>query len=165
METIQTFVLGAISALGILCLGYAFIQAFKINKTVSAIKADLDCLNRELGETHRSIDERFKEHNDHLHQRIDAVLNDLERTIKELYQRIDELNSYVDSRFDKQATKSADIISTGYSNLYEKTEKLEELFKLQMDQFAKVTLNHSERLVDLETHKKREEDQIDQINS
>ena len=165
METIQTFVLGAISALGILCLGYAFVQALKINKTLKTIKADIDCLNREFGETHRSIDERFKETHDQMHRRMDDILNDLEKTIKELHLRIDELNKYVDSRFDKQATKSADIISTGYSNLYEKTEKLEELFKIQMDQFAKVTLNHSERLADLETYKKAEEDRIDQINS
>jgi hypothetical protein len=165
METIQTFVLGAVSALGILCLGYAFIQALKINKTISAIKADIDCLNRELGETHRNIGQRFDETHEHFHHRFDDVLRDLEKTIKELHQRIDELNRYVDSRFDKQAGKAAEVISTGYRNSYEKIEKLEELFKIQMDQFAKVTLNHSERLADLETYRKAEEDQIQQINS
>jgi hypothetical protein len=93
----------------------------------------------------------------------EAGLSD--RRTEDLSRRIDELNRYVDSRFDKQAEKTASTMSLGNSVLMDKVEKLEELFKMQMDQFAKVTLNHSERLADLETHKKREEDQIDQINS
>ena len=165
METITTFVLGAISALGILCLGYAFIQALKINKTIKTLQSEIENIHREFGETHRTIDERFSRTHDEIHHRIDAVLNDLEKTIKEIHQRIDELNRYVDSRLDKQADKAADVMSSTYRSSYEKIEKLEDLFKIQMDQFAKVTLNHSERLADLETYRKAEEDQIQQINS
>jgi uncharacterized membrane-anchored protein YhcB (DUF1043 family) len=150
METIQTFVLGAVSALGIIYLGYAFIQALKINKTIKTLQKEIEGMQREFDETHPMINETFSETHD------------------QIYRRIDELNRYVDSRLDKQADKTGNVISLVSKDSLknkEKIEKLEELFKLQMDQFAKVTLNHSERLADLETYKKTEEDRIDQINS
>lgn len=158
MEQTFTFVLGAISALGIISLGYAFIQVLKINRTVKSLQTEIEETQREIDEIHKRMESKFEETNKEIHDRID-------QTTEELRKSIDELYRYVDSRFDKQATKAADVISTSYRNTYEKVEKLEELFKLQMDQFAKVTLNHSERLSDLETKRKIEEDKIEQINS
>ena len=165
MEQILIFVLGATFTLGLIGLGYLFVSVLKMKNQIIALKGAEESLNRDLNQTHREIDENQRNLESEIHQRIDGVYSDIEERIKEIYSRVDELNRYVDSRFDKQADKTASTLSLGNSVLYDKVEKLESLFKLQMDQFAKVTLNHSERISELETDKKIQEDRIEQINS
>jgi hypothetical protein len=165
MEQTLTFVLGAAFALGLICLGYTFFSVLRINKILNQLNQKSAEVDIKFGETHKSIDERFGEVERQIHGRMDNEAGLSDKRTEDLSRRIDELNRYVDSRFDKQAEKTASTLSFGNSVLMDKVEKMEELFKMQMDQFAKVTLNHSERLADLETAQKREEDQIDQINS
>jgi hypothetical protein len=168
MEQTLTFVLGAASTLGLICLGYAFFSVLRINKIVNQLNHKSTEVENEFGQTHRSIDERFGEVERQMHNRMDDICREIDKKVDGIYQRIDELNRYVDSRFDKQADKAGNVISVVSENSLrnaDRLDKLEELFKLQMDQFAKVTLNHSERLAELETDRKVEEDKIEQLNS
>jgi hypothetical protein len=165
MEQITTFVLGAISALGLFGLGYGIFTALKINKITSKQQEDIKHLYSALKEIPKVLDEKIKEIHENHHRRMDEICDVMEDRQEDIFRRIDELNRYVDSRFDKQADKAATTFSNVNNMIYDKVEKLEELFKIQMDQFAKVTLNHSERLAELETSRKIEEDKIEQINS
>jgi hypothetical protein len=168
MEQTLTFVLGAACALGLICLGYTFFSVLRINKIVKQLNQKSTEVDIKFGETHRSIDERFGEVERQLHGRMDNEASLSDKRTEDLSRRIDELNRYVDSRFDKQADKAGNVISVVSENSLrnaDRLDKLEELFKLQMDQFAKVTLNHSERLAELETDRKVEEDKIEQLNS
>jgi len=168
METITTFVLGAISALGLLGLGYAFFMALKINKETKNLQKDIEGINSEIGEMYKRIDKQLSDTHQEIDNRIKDLYIDIEKITEDVYRKIDELNRYVDSRFDKQADKAGNVISVvSEASLRngERLDKLDELFKLQMDQFARVTLNHSERLAELETDRKIEQDKIEQINS
>jgi hypothetical protein len=179
MEQITTFVLGAISALGIFGLGYGIFTALKINKITKKQQEDIKDLYGAIKELPKIVDEKFKDIDQTHHRRMDDIVRELDRGNEDLHRslnkrfdethnRIGELNSYTDSRFDKQADKAGNVISVVSEASLKNSErinKLEELFKIQMDQFAKVTLNHSERLSDLETDKKIQEDRIEQINS
>ena len=179
MEQITTFVLGAISALGIFGLGYGIFTALKINKITKKQQEDINDLYGAIKELPKIVDEKFKDIDQTHHRRMDDIVRELEEYFEDLHRsvdkrfdethrRIDELNSYTDSRFDKQSDKAGNVISVvseASMRNGERIERLEDLFKIQMDQFAKVTLNHSERLSDLETDKKIQEDRIDQINS
>lgn len=154
MEQLLTFVLGATFALGLIGLGYIFISVLKMKKEIKNLNGAEESINRDLNETHQEINKLFNEFN-----------QDVDRRVDEIYSKIDELNRYVDSRFDKQAEKTASTMSLGNSVLYDRVDKLDNLFKLQMDQFAKVTLDHSDRIAELETERKIQEDKIEQINS
>lgn len=168
METIQTFVLGAASALALIGLGYSFVSVLRINKTVKQLNERSKEVDIEFGETHRSIDERFDQLEKSLRDRMDNMCEDFKHINDEVRRIIDELYSYTDSRFDKQADKASAVIANTNRTAFDahdQINKLRELFHYQMEQFAKVTLDHSERLAELETDQKVTEDKIEQINS
>lgn len=145
METITTFVLGVLSALGILGLGYAFFSTLKINKITQSIQKDIEDLYKELDISGEQWYESISELGE------------------ETRERIDELNSYVDSRFDKQADKASNVISVVSESSLENADrlnKLEEIFKFQIDQFVKISFDHDDRITNLEIMKKNKEEQI-----
>lgn len=145
METITTFVLGVLSALGILSLGYAFLSTLKINKITQSIQKDIEDLYKELDMSGEQWYESISE--------LD----------EETRERINELNSYVDSRFDKQADKASNVISVVSESSLENADrlnKLEETLKFQIDQFAKISFDHDDRITNLEIMKKIKEEQI-----
>ncbi len=147
METIQTFVLGAASALALIGLGYSFVSVLRIRKSVNQLKEITKSIENEFGETHRSIDERFKQIEENTHRRMDDMCRELDKLISELHHRIDELNAYVDSRFDKTVDRLIDSMD------------------FRDNEIIKVVEDHDKRLAEIETDKKVEEDRIDQINS
>ncbi len=165
MEQLITFVLGATFTLGLIGLGYLFVSVLKMKNQIISLNDSEESINRDLNETRREIDENQRDLESEIHDRINTVYIDMQEKDEEIYSKVDELSRYVDSRFDKQADKNASIVSSGNSILFDKVDKLDKLFKLQMDQFAKVTLNHSERISELETERKIQEDRIEQINS
>ena len=147
METIQTFVLGAASALALIGLGYSFISVLRINKTVNQLNEKSKEVEIEFGETHRSMDERFRHLEQHLHNRMDDMCREMDKLNDEIRKIIDGLNSYTDSRFDRTI------------------DKLCERMDMQDNELIKVVEQHDARLAELETDKKVSEDKIEQINS
>lgn len=147
METLIIFVLGAISALGILGLGYITSTVLKIKKLNKKNKENIDSLFQRLDELDRNFGSEMIN--------LDADFRN----------RIKDLNSYVDSRFDKHTEKISNIIEQDVLDLKEEIKNFKKLHTMQMDQFAKATLLHSERLADLETVIKIEQDKLEQINS
>lgn len=150
MEALMMFVLGALSALGIFCLGFSFISVLKMKKTIKNQETDIINICSEIAENRKYV-----------HDLIDVVDSKISREIKDVIK-------YTDSRFDKSSTKVGDVISSTneiLSNELQKIKDVYQVFTKQMDAFADVTLEHSTRISELETFKKIEEDKIEQINS
>jgi uncharacterized protein YoxC len=108
METL-IFVLGTLSGLVLLALGYAVVGVFKINKQIKSLQQDMEGIHRDgfrdvyqtIDNQSREIDQRFKElyheydqRSSHVHNRIDEVHGRIDKDI-------DQLNRYIDSRLDK----------------------------------------------------------------
>ncbi len=147
METIQTFVLGAASALALIGLGYIFISVLRINKTVKQLTEKTREVELEFAALHRAIDERFGQTERHAHDRMNDMCREMEKINDEIRKVIDTLNSYMDSRFDKTI------------------DKLCERMDMQDNELIKVVEQHDVRLAELETDKKVSEDKLEQINS
>ena len=143
------FVLGALSALGIFCLGFSFVSVLKMKKTIKNHETEIEKIYNSIKENERNI-------SDH----VNAVEKNLSDEIKEVYK-------YTDSRFDKSSTKVGDVISSTTEILSTELQKIKDVYQTftkQMDEFADVTLEHSTRISELETFKKIEEDKLDQLN-
>ena len=150
MEPLMMFVLGALSALGIFCLGFSFISVLKMKKTIKNQESDIRNICSEITENRNSV-----------HDLMDLVEANLSREIKDVIK-------YTDSRFDKSSTKVGDVISSTTEILSTELQKIKyvyQTFTKQMDAFADVTLEHSTRISELETFKKIEEDKLEQLNS
>jgi len=147
METIQTFVLGAVSALALIGLGYSFISVLRINKTVTQLNEKSKDVENDFGETHRLIDEMKINIEKHLHDRMDDMCRESDKMREEIHRNINELNAYTDSRFDKTI------------------DRLCERMDMQDNELIKVVEQHDSRLAELETDKKVSEDKLEQINS
>ena len=132
METIQTFVLGAASALALTGLGYIFISVLGMRKTVNQLNEKSKEVDIEFGETHRSIGESFGQLEKSLHDRMDDMCREMDRINSELRRSIDELQSYVDSRFDKTIHKLSEV---------------------RCNEIIKAVEEHQERLNNIETDK------------
>jgi hypothetical protein len=144
METIQTFVLGAASALALTGLGYIFISVLGMRKTVNKLKENSKDVEYKFDETRRIIDENLLDLEKQLHRRMDDMCRDMERINSELRRSIDELNSYTDSRFDKTI------------------DKLTKEVDIRCDEIIKAVEEHQERLADIEADKNVK---VEQINS
>ena len=132
METIQTFVLGAASALALTGLGYIFISVLGMRKTVNQLKQKSNEVENQIGETHRNIDEKIRDLEKQLHDRMDDMCREMDRMNSELRKSIDELQSYVDSRFDKTIHKLSEV---------------------RCNEIIKAVEEHQERLNNIETDK------------
>ena len=135
METIQTFVLGAASALALTGLGYIFISVLGMRKTVNKLKENSKEVEYKFDETHRIIDEKLLDLEKQLHDRMDDMCREMDRINSELRRSIDELQSYVDSRFDKTI------------------HKLSEEVDVRCNEIIKAVEEHQERLNGIETDK------------
>ena len=147
METIQTFVLGAVSALALIGLGFSFISVLRINKTVKQLTEKSKEVEIEFGETHRMIHELYGQLERSSNNRMDDMCREMDKLNDEIRKIIEGLNSYMDSRIDKTI------------------DKLCERMDMQDNELIKVVEQHDARLVELETDKKVSEDKIEQINS
>ena len=150
MEPLMMFVLGALSALGIFCLGFAFISVLKMKKTIKNHET-------EISNIYTSLKTNIKD--------VHNLADNLER---ELLNSIQEVKQYADSRFDKSSTKVGDVIASTTEILSTELQKIKDVYQTftkQMDAFADVTLEHSTRISELETFKKIEEDKLEQLNS
>ena len=143
MDTTITFILGSLSSLGVILLGFGIYTILKINKRLKELEKLPKLINEledqargDFGATHNTIDS--------LH---DTVTKDLESLHA-------SLRSYVDSRLDRLTTN----ISNEIADSRKESHKLRELFE-------DVATDHSERLTVLETFKKIDDDKIVQINS
>ena len=143
MNTNLDFVLGSISSLGIILLGFTIYNILKTNKRLKELeklpKAINDLCDKSIGDfnaTHNTIDSL----NDKLSNGIESSQN--------------ALRSYIDSRLDKLTSNIANEIVDCRKENHELRKLIEE-----------VATDHSERISVLETHKKIDDDKIIQINS
>jgi hypothetical protein len=165
MEHLIAFVLGIVIGLGLIGLGYIVKSVLTMKKDLKRLETLHEMKEDITEDDRRTLDQKLKNIEDWTLKLIEQDRKSIEDAYREINDKIKELNSYVDSRFDKQSDRFATVISSNLSMLRDDHEKLKELHKMQMDQFAKVTLDHSERLADLETSRKIQEDKIEQINS
>lgn len=122
METLN-FVLGALSGLFLVGIVYAFIGVLKMSKRIKNLQEEIQSINRELGETHHTIDEKNDSLWNELDRRIDDVnrvienrerdlLQDIEKNFEDIRRHSDyltdevnkkqeEATKYIDSRIDK----------------------------------------------------------------
>lgn len=150
MESLMIFVLGALSALGIFCLGFSFVSVLKMKKTIKNQEKEIEMIYNSIKENEKNISDYISEVN------------------KNLLDEIKEVYKYTDSRFDKSSDKVGNVISSTteiLSNELQKIKDVYQVFTKQMDAFAEVTLEHSTRISELETFKKIEDDKLEQLNS
>lgn len=93
MENLE-FILGALSMIGMLVIGYAVTGVFKVTKSFNSLKEVMDGTQTEVENNHMEI-----------HRRIDGEIDRVDRLFKvhniEIGGRSDEIYRYIDSRFDK----------------------------------------------------------------
>jgi len=143
MNTNLDFVLGSISSLGIILLGFTIYNILKTNKRLKELEKLPKAIN-DLGD--KSIADFNATHNT-----IDSLNNNLSKDIDSSH---NVLRSYIDSRFDKLTSNIANEIVDIRKENHELRKLIEE-----------VATDHSERISVLETHKKIDDDKIIQINS
>lgn len=119
METL-IFVLGTLSGLVLLALGYSVVGVFKINKQIKSLQQEMDNIQRDgfrdvyqsidsrcqeidnrFNEMYREIDTRFKELFHDLDQRFSHAHSRTDDVHKRFDKEVDQLNRYIDSRLDK----------------------------------------------------------------
>lgn len=122
METIN-FVLGALSGLFLVGIVYAFVGVLKMSKQIKNLQEEIQSINKDLGDTHRTIDVKNDNLWNELDQRINDVnhvidnkerdlLQDIEKNFEDLRRHSDyladevnrkqeEVTKYIDSRIDK----------------------------------------------------------------
>ncbi len=143
MDTPLTFILGSVSSLGLIFLGINIYLILKINKRITELEKLPNLINL--------IEDQSKANFKACHHSIDSLGNILSKDMDEMSSR---MRSYTDSRFDK-------LITSISNELAEDKTEINNLRKMIED----VASDHSERLATLETHKKIDEDKIEQINS
>jgi hypothetical protein len=143
MNTNLDFVLGSISSLGIILLGFTIYNILKTNKRLKELEKLPKIIN-DLGDKSRGDFNAT-------HNTIDS-LND--KLSNEMESSQNALRSYIDSRLDKLTSNIANEIVDCRKENHELRKLIEE-----------VATDHSERISVLETHKKIDDDKIIQINS
>ena len=108
METL-IFVLGTLSGLVLLALGYAVVGVIKINKLTKSLQQQIEGIHRDgfrdiwqtMDQRSSEVDRRFHE----LFMEMDKRWNDLHRELdnrfRDVNSEINETRRYTDSRLDK----------------------------------------------------------------
>ena len=143
MDTTLNFVLGSVSSLGVILLGFNIYTILKINKRIKELEKLPQLIN--------SFEDQSKGNFKATHHSIDSL-----RTIlsNEIGTSTSGLRSYIDSRLDKLTSSIANEIVDLRKENHELRKLVEE-----------IATDHSERISVLETHKKIDDDKIVQINS
>lgn len=108
METL-IFVLGTLSGLVLLALGYAVVGVIKINKLTKSLQQEIEGIHRDgFRDIWQTIDQRSSEVDRRFHElfmEIDKRRSDLHRELDERFKDVnsdvDETRRYIDSRLDK----------------------------------------------------------------
>ena len=112
MENLE-FILGALSMIGLLGLGYAVMGVFKVTKRSDDLREVINGTNLELENIQREVHLRIdgeigrvdKLHNDTI-QYCDSLDNNSRQNMEEIYR-------YIDSRFDKFENRLKKIDNDG----------------------------------------------------
>ena len=100
MENLE-FVLGALSMIGLLGLGYAVMGVFKVKQRSNGFEEAINGIYRDLENNHRELHLRI----DGEISRVDKLHNHNIRYADELYKNhednMNDIYRYIDSRFDK----------------------------------------------------------------
>jgi hypothetical protein len=126
METLLTFVLGALCGLFLIGMVYAFIGVLKMQKEIKKLQSDIRHYSSKLNTVDHEIHARITKVDERAHRRIDETQRDRDDQIvdfrrevdnrfeetyrlmgannSEAHQRADEAFRYIDSRIDKAVT-------------------------------------------------------------
>jgi hypothetical protein len=143
MDTTLNFVLGSVSSLGVILLGFNIYTILKINKRIKELEKLPQLIN--------TLEDQAKGDFKATHHSIDSLRTILSNEIGNL---TSGLRSYIDSRLDKSTSNIANEIVDLRKENHELRKLVEE-----------IATDHSERISVLETHKKIDDDKIVQINS
>ena len=143
MDTTLNFVLGSVSSLGVILLGFNIYTILKINKRIKELEKLPQLIN--------TLEDQAKGDFKATHHSIDSLRTILSNEIGNL---TSGLRSYIDSRLDKLTSNIANEIVDLRKENHELRKLVEE-----------IATDHSERISVLETHKKIDDDKIVQINS
>ena len=143
MDTTLNFVLGSVSSLGVILLGFNIYTILKINKRIKELEKLPQLIN--------TLEDQSKGDFQATHHSIDSLRTILSNEIGNL---TSGLRSYIDSRLDKLTSNIANEIVDLRKENHELRKLVEE-----------IASDHSDRLATLETHKKIDDDKIVQINS
>lgn len=143
MDITLNFVLGSVSSLGAILLGFGIYTILKINKRIKELEKLPQLIN--------TLEDQSKGDFKATHHSIDSLRTILSNEIGNL---TSGLRSYIDSRLDKLTSNIANEIVDLRKENHELRKLVEE-----------IATDHSERISVLETHKKIDDDKIVQINS
>ena len=143
MDTTLNFVLGSVSSLGAILLGFGIYTILKINKRIKELE--------KLPQLIKTIEDQSKGDFQAIQHSMDALHTIISNDISS---SISSSRSYIDSRLDKLTTNISNEIAEDRKSI----ERLRDLLE-------QVAIDHSERLATLETFKKIDDDKIEQINS
>ena len=100
MENLE-FILGALSMIGLLGLGYAVMGVFKVTQRSNGFEEAIDGIYRNMEDNHRELHlridgeiSRVDKLHDHNIRYSDQLNNNCQESMTEIYR-------YIDSRFDK----------------------------------------------------------------
>jgi ribosome-associated translation inhibitor RaiA len=105
MENLE-FILGALSMIGLLGLGYAVMGVFKVTQRSNGFDEAIDGIDKNMEDNHRE-----------LHLRIDGEICRVDRLQDDLYR-------YIDSRFDKFENRLKKIDKDGCEPVQKSKELL-----------------------------------------
>ena len=143
MDTTLNFVLGSLSSLGVILLGFNIYTILKTNKRIKELEKLPQLIN--------NLEDQSKGDFKATHHSIDSLKTILSN---EIGTSTSGLRSYIDSRLDKLTSNIANEIVDLRKENHELRKLVEE-----------IATDHSERISVLETHKKIDDDKIVQINS
>ena len=108
METL-IFVLGTLSGLVLLALGYAVVGVIKINKLTKSLQREIEGIHRDgfrdiwqtIDQRSSEVDRRFHELFMEMDSRRNELYRELDTRFKDVNSDVDETRRYIDSRLDK----------------------------------------------------------------
>jgi hypothetical protein len=141
MDTTLNFVLGSVSSLGAILLGFGIYTILKINKRIKELEKLPQLIN--------NLEDQARGDFKATHHSIDSLRTILSNEIVLLNSG---LRSYIDSRLDKLTSN----ITNEIVDLRKENHELRKLVE-------EIASDHSGRLATLETFKKIDDDKIEQI--
>ena len=112
MENLE-FILGALSMIGLLGLGYAVMGVFKVKQRSDGFEEAINGIFRNLNETQRELHLRI----DGEISRTDGLHNETIRYTDQMYKNhednMNDIYRYIDSRFDKFENRLVKIDKDG----------------------------------------------------
>jgi hypothetical protein len=100
MENLE-FILGALSMIGLLGLGYAVMGVFKVTQRSNGFNEAIDGIHRNMEDNHRELHLRIDGEIGRVDKLHDHNIRYSDELNKNCHESMTEIYRYIDSRFDK----------------------------------------------------------------